>query len=161
MHVGSIPGLEKSSREGSGNRLHILAWRIPWTEEPGGLQSMRPQRVGHDWSDLACIAWILVHQKLDYMWNWAIRGFRKQDWDEGEARETSKAQSSSGELILLCQSCTCSSLRVNASLNVGDWTAQFSHSSPGQAKKFLAKEWVGSEFTSQFAVLAGVCHLSA
>ena len=24
-----------------------LAWRIPWTEEPGGLQSMGPQRVGH------------------------------------------------------------------------------------------------------------------
>ena len=26
----------------------ILAWRIPWTEEPGRLQSMGPQRVGHD-----------------------------------------------------------------------------------------------------------------
>ena len=26
----------------------ILAWRIPWTEEPGGLQSMESQRVGHD-----------------------------------------------------------------------------------------------------------------
>ena len=26
----------------------ILAWRIPWTEEPGGLQSIRSQRVGHD-----------------------------------------------------------------------------------------------------------------
>ena len=26
----------------------ILAWRIPWTEEPGGLQSMRLQRVGHN-----------------------------------------------------------------------------------------------------------------
>ena len=31
----------------------ILAWRIPWTEEPGGLQSMGLQRFGHDWSDLA------------------------------------------------------------------------------------------------------------
>ena len=31
----------------------ILAWRIPRTEEPGGLQSMGLQRVGHDWSDLA------------------------------------------------------------------------------------------------------------
>ena len=27
----------------------ILAWRIPWTEEPGGLQSMGSQRVRHDW----------------------------------------------------------------------------------------------------------------
>ena len=26
----------------------ILAWKIPWTEEPGGLQSMRSQGVGHD-----------------------------------------------------------------------------------------------------------------
>ena len=28
----------------------ILAWRIPWTEEPGGLQSMRLQRTGHTWA---------------------------------------------------------------------------------------------------------------
>ena len=28
----------------------ILAWRIPWTEEPGGLQSMVSQRVRHDWA---------------------------------------------------------------------------------------------------------------
>ena len=28
----------------------ILAWRIPWTEEPDGLQSMGSQRVGHDWA---------------------------------------------------------------------------------------------------------------
>ena len=31
----------------------ILSWRIPWTEEPGRLQSMRSQRFSHDWSDLA------------------------------------------------------------------------------------------------------------
>ena len=31
----------------------ILAWRIPWTEEPGGLPSVGSHRVGHDWSDLA------------------------------------------------------------------------------------------------------------
>ena len=33
----------------------ILAWRIPWTEEPGGLQSTGLQRVGHDSTDLACV----------------------------------------------------------------------------------------------------------
>ena len=33
----------------------ILAWRIPWTEKPGGLLSMGLHRVGHDWSDLACM----------------------------------------------------------------------------------------------------------
>ena len=32
---------------------HILDWRILWTEESGGLQSLAPQRVGRDWSDLA------------------------------------------------------------------------------------------------------------
>ena len=31
----------------------ILDWEIPWTEEPGGLQSIGSQIVGHDWSDLA------------------------------------------------------------------------------------------------------------
>ena len=31
----------------------ILAWRIPWREEPGGLPSMGSHRVGHDWSNLA------------------------------------------------------------------------------------------------------------
>ena len=33
----------------------ILAWRIPWTEEPGGLQPMGFHRVRHDWSGLACL----------------------------------------------------------------------------------------------------------
>ena len=37
---GSIPGPGRSSEEGNGNPPSILAWRIPWTEEPGGLQSM-------------------------------------------------------------------------------------------------------------------------
>ena len=36
-------GSGRSSGEGIGNPLHILAWRIPWTEEPGGLQSMGSQ----------------------------------------------------------------------------------------------------------------------
>jgi len=31
-----------------GTLSNILAWRIPWTEEPGGLQSMESQRVRHD-----------------------------------------------------------------------------------------------------------------
>ena len=35
----------------------ILAWRILWMEEPGGPLSIGSQRVGHDWSDLACMHW--------------------------------------------------------------------------------------------------------
>ena len=34
--------------EGIATHSSILAWRIPWTEEPGGLQSIGSQRVGHD-----------------------------------------------------------------------------------------------------------------
>ena len=48
-HTGSIPGSGRSPGTGSGNYSSILAWRIPWTEEPGGLQFMGLQRVGHDW----------------------------------------------------------------------------------------------------------------
>ena len=35
----------------------ILAWRIPWTEEPGGLQSTGSQRVGHDWTTSLSSQW--------------------------------------------------------------------------------------------------------
>ena len=45
--MGSVPGLRRSPGEGHGTHSSILAWRIPWTEEPGGLQS-ELQRVGHD-----------------------------------------------------------------------------------------------------------------
>ena len=39
--------------EGRAPLFSILTWRIPWTEEPGGLQSIGSHRVGHDLSDLA------------------------------------------------------------------------------------------------------------
>ena len=48
--LGSIPGLGRSLEEGMATHSSVLAWRIPWTEEPGGLQSIGLQRVGHDWS---------------------------------------------------------------------------------------------------------------
>ena len=44
--VGSIPGLGRSP---GGGEIHILAWEISWTEEPGGLQSMGSQTVGHNY----------------------------------------------------------------------------------------------------------------
>ena len=47
--LGSIPGSRRSPGGGHGNSLFssLLAWRTPWTEEPGSLQSM-DRRVGHD-----------------------------------------------------------------------------------------------------------------
>ena len=46
--VGSM-GQEDLLEEGTATQSSILAWRIPWTEKPGGLQSMGSQRVRHDW----------------------------------------------------------------------------------------------------------------
>ena len=40
-------GQEDPLEEGMATHSSILAWRIPWTEEPGGLQSMGSQRVRH------------------------------------------------------------------------------------------------------------------
>ena len=46
--AGSIPGSGRSPGEGMGPASSILAWRIPWTEEPDGLQSIGPQRIRRD-----------------------------------------------------------------------------------------------------------------
>jgi len=46
MQVQSL-GREDSLKEEMATHFSILAWRIPWTEGPGGLQSIRPQRVTH------------------------------------------------------------------------------------------------------------------
>ena len=44
----TIAGLGRSPEDGNATQSSILAWRIPWTEEPGGLWSMGSQRVRHD-----------------------------------------------------------------------------------------------------------------
>ena len=41
-------GQEDPLEKGMATHCSILAWRIPWTEEPGGLQPVGSQRVGHD-----------------------------------------------------------------------------------------------------------------
>ena len=51
----------------------VLAWRIPGMGEPGGLASMGSHRVGHDWSDLAAICYLLTYAALKppfyYLWH--------------------------------------------------------------------------------------------
>ena len=42
-------GQEDPLEKGMATHSSVLAWRIPWTEEPGGLQSMGSHRVGRDW----------------------------------------------------------------------------------------------------------------
>ena len=46
--VGLIPGSEDPLKEGMATHSSILAWRIPWPEDPGRLQSMGLQRVRHN-----------------------------------------------------------------------------------------------------------------
>ena len=47
MRVQSL-GWEDPLEEGMATHSSILAWEIPWTEEPGGLWSLGSQRIGHD-----------------------------------------------------------------------------------------------------------------
>ena len=58
---GLTPGLGRSSEKEMATHSSTLAWKIPWTEEPGRLQSMGLQRVGHDWvtslSFFICCHW--------------------------------------------------------------------------------------------------------
>ena len=46
--AGSVPGWGRSPEEGRATHSSILAWRTPWTEVPGGLQSIGSQGVRHD-----------------------------------------------------------------------------------------------------------------
>ena len=54
--LGQEDPLEKETATNSS----ILAWRIPWTEDPGGLQSLGSQRVGHDWACMPTICCSLL-----------------------------------------------------------------------------------------------------
>ena len=53
---GQSLGWEDPLEKGMAIHSSILAWRIPWTEEPGWPQSMGSQRVGHDWATNTTIA---------------------------------------------------------------------------------------------------------
>ena len=46
--VGAIPGWGRSPEEGMAIHSSILAWRISWAEQPGGLEAIGSQRVGYD-----------------------------------------------------------------------------------------------------------------
>ena len=68
---GRTPGREDPLEKEVATHSSILAWRIPWTEEPGGLQSMGSQRIRHNWANntftkqegvcSACFCWEKTH----------------------------------------------------------------------------------------------------
>ena len=49
---GFVPWVGRSSGVGNGHPVQYFAWKIPWTEEPGGLQCKGSQRVRHNWRNL-------------------------------------------------------------------------------------------------------------
>ena len=81
--LGSIPGLGRSLEKEMVTHSSILAWRIPWMEKPGRLQSTGSQRVRHDWttspspsSFQACLGTTLVSISfLDWVGNWPEDAF--------------------------------------------------------------------------------------
>ena len=62
-------GWEDLLEEGMTTHSSILSWRILWTEEPDGLQSIGSQIVGHDWSDLAHthVLWKSLSSEMTYI----------------------------------------------------------------------------------------------
>ena len=69
-------GLEDSLEKGMVTHSRIFAWRTPWTEEPGRLQSMGSQIVGHDWATFTSTgkkkSFILVWEALASNWQFKV-----------------------------------------------------------------------------------------
>ena len=80
--VGLIFGLEDTPEKGMTTHISILVWKILWTEEPGGLQSMESQRVGHDWARKHALRRRGATRTLTHYW-WEckmVQLFKKTLW---------------------------------------------------------------------------------
>ena len=67
--LGSIPGLGRPLEKEMVIHASILAWKIPWMEKPGSLQSMWWQRVGRDFT-FTFILWLCVYSASDLCLFW-------------------------------------------------------------------------------------------
>ena len=65
-------GQEDPLKKGMAIHSRILAWRIPWTEEPSRLQSMRSQRVGHNWATNTFTFFHFTIEEILYQWYWVF-----------------------------------------------------------------------------------------
>ena len=73
-HPGSIPGSGRSPGEGNGTPPQYSSWRIPWMEEPGGLQSTGSQRVGHD---CATLRHFIAGEQCGGSFRWKAKGLSR------------------------------------------------------------------------------------
>ena len=87
MWVQSL-GQEDPLERGMTTHSSIPVWRIPWTEEPGGLQSIGLQRAGHHWSNLAqpcflCTLKIVYDSAFPILWGmWTSEQASRREWSE-------------------------------------------------------------------------------
>ena len=58
----------------------ILAWEIPWTEEPGRLQSMGSRRAGHDWTHTQLYGNEKIHEKEPLVLNFFLKQIKQAKW---------------------------------------------------------------------------------
>ena len=74
--AGLIPGWGRSPGEENGSPVQYSCWKITWTGEPGGLQSVESQRVGHNWATARTHTYVYQHLKITLMvllsWNWIM-----------------------------------------------------------------------------------------
>ena len=87
-------GLEYSLEKRMATHSSILAWKSPWTEEPGGLQPMGPQTVKHDWAgthEIANHLWMpdQDHEnlKVNRTWTTLSARFLSEEQELGKASE--------------------------------------------------------------------------
>ena len=76
-------GQEDPMEKGMATHSNILAWRAPWTEEPGGLQSMGLQRVTHPWASNTFTEKATGGENPFISWAWAGRKRLGATWDTG------------------------------------------------------------------------------
>ena len=75
--MGSIPGSEDSLEECVATHFSTLAWRIPWTEEPGRLQSMELQRVGQDQATSLSLSLSGSRAQAQLLWSTGLAALRR------------------------------------------------------------------------------------
>ena len=154
--VKNPPAMQDSPEKGMAIHTSILAWKVPWTEEPSGLQSMGSQRVGHDWATKHTHTHTHTHTyispKLGIGLPWWIQGAKSCSGDARasaalnspllllEATRTS-GRSKSGLFPVLVFSLTLSVLITHCN-SLTWWQSPWPRSSGSQVLRARLKRWL-------------------